>query len=97
MYRDETIKRLAENLDELRKTYQVEQFSLFGSVARNEATDSSDIDLLVEFSRTPGLLKFIALQQHLEQLLGTQVDLVTRKALKLQIKETILSEAIQVS
>lgn len=96
MQRDETIKCLAEHLRELRSQYNVSQLSIFGSIARDQGTETSDVDLLVEFSQTPGLFEFIELKNHLESLLGAPVDLVTRKALKPQLSQTILSEAIRV-
>lgn len=96
MQRDDAIKLLADNLADLRSQYHVVDLSIFGSVARNQATQNSDIDVLVDFVKTPGLLRYIELKNHLEDLLGVQVDLVTRKALKRQLRETILAEAVRV-
>lgn len=96
MQRDEVIKRLANNLVDLRSQYHVAELSVFGSVARNQASPDSDIDVLVDFTKTPGLLRYVELKNHLEGLLGAPVDLVTRKALKRQLRETILSEAVRV-
>lgn len=96
MQRDEALKLLADNLVELRSQYHVADLSIFGSVARNQAAPESDIDVLVDFVKTPGLLKYIDLKNHLESLLGVPVDLVTRKALKRQLREAILSEAVRV-
>lgn len=56
----------------------------------------SDVDLLVEFERTPGLFAFIELQQFLGGRLGVKVDLVTRSALKPTIKERVLGEALRI-
>ncbi len=70
--------------------------ALFGSLARGEATEESDIDLLVEFSKPIGLLRFVALKRLLgEVVLGRPVDLVTPKALKPQLRDWILKEAIR--
>ena len=96
MRREEAIKRLANNLPELRHQYGVAYLSIFGSVARNQATVNSDLDILIDFATTPGLLRYIDLKNHLENLLGIPVDIVTRKALKLQLRDAILSEAIRV-
>jgi predicted nucleotidyltransferase len=96
MQREEALKQLANNLVNLRNQYHVADLAIFGSVARNQANPDSDIDLLVEFTKTPGLLKYVELKNHLEGLLGVPVDLVTRKALKQQLRETILSEAVRV-
>ena len=75
--------------------YGVRSISLFGSVARNEATDESDIDLLVEFAKPIGLFQFVALKRRLEELLGRAVDLATRSSLKPQLRERILKEAVR--
>jgi predicted nucleotidyltransferase len=70
--------RLAALLPELREHYGVRSLALFGSYARGEQTAESDLDLLVTFDRTPGLLAFVNLQHRLEDRLGLRVDLATR-------------------
>ncbi|MCK4785845.1 MAG: nucleotidyltransferase family protein, partial [Desulfobacteraceae bacterium] len=68
-----------------------------GSVARGEASAKSDVDLMVEFDPAHhriGLFAFIRLRHRLEDMLGTYVDLVTPKALKRQLRDQILREAI---
>jgi predicted nucleotidyltransferase len=72
----------------------VKSLRLFGSVARGEATDQSDVDLLVEFSRPTGLFGLVRLRRYLEELLGCRVDLTTPGALRDSMRERILSEAI---
>lgn len=72
----------------------VKSISLFGSAARGEATPESDLDLLIEFSRPVGLFHFMEVKDFLEEALGCPVDLVTPDALKPQLRETILEEAI---
>ena len=52
---------------------------------RNEQTAASDLDMLVTFEKTPGLLKFVSLENHLSDLLGIKVDLVMKDALKPRI------------
>ena len=71
--------------------------SLFGSVAKNEATKNSDVDLLVEFSRPVGYFGLFALQDYLEQVLGCSVDLGTPDSLKPYIRERIEGELIRVA
>ena len=97
MKRDEVLNRFHSKQNELIERYQVASLFLFGSVARDEARDDSDVDLLVEFSQPIGLFRFIELQQTLETLLGCKVDLGTRRSLKLRIKAGVLQEAIRVS
>lgn len=88
--------RLRENRATLEKL-GVKSLALFGSAARGEAGLSSDVDLLVEFSRPVGLLEFIRLKQVLEGILECEVDLVTPDALRESMKAEILEEAIDVT
>lgn len=74
----------------------VSGLALFGSVARNEAGPESDVDLLVEFNRPVGLFAYLGVQENLEGLLGRKVDLVMRGALRPQLRDRILAEAIDV-
>jgi predicted nucleotidyltransferase len=73
----------------------VRSLDLFGSVARDEASADSDVDLLVEFDRPIGLFHFFRVQQRLEEILGAPVDLVMRDAVKPQLRERIFAEAIR--
>lgn len=67
---------------------------LFGSVARGEHDEASDIDLLVDMEAGRTLLDLAALQQELEALLGCRVDVVTVKGLKTRIRHRVMQEAI---
>ena len=98
MKRAEVLRLLAEHRDELARM-GVASLSVFGSVARDDAGPDSDIDLLVEFqpSAKVGLLRFLDIQEYLERLLGRPVDLVARDALKRQLRDQILREAIPVA
>jgi hypothetical protein len=96
MEREHTIKILSEHLEEIRKKFGVESLALFGSVARDEAKSGSDLDVLVTYKNSPGFFGFLDLKEYLEQLLSCPVDLVTEKALKKQLREKILREAISV-
>ena len=96
MGRKEVLEILARHKEELNK-FGVKSLALFGSAAREEDTRKSDVDLLVEFDPVRGkvgLFGFVRLQHRLEELLGTRVDLVTPKALKRQLRDRILKEAI---
>ena len=70
--------RLRALLPELSERYGVRSLAVFGSYARGEERGGSDLDLLVEFDRTPGLLGFSAVAYHIEDALGLPVDLATR-------------------
>lgn len=87
---------IREHLPELRDEYLVARIGVFGSFARGEATESSDVDILVEFSRRVDLFHFISLQDHLAEILGRKVDLTTPGALKPLLKDQILKEVLYV-
>jgi predicted nucleotidyltransferase len=95
MLRDEALAILASQSEALAQ-FGVTSLALFGSVARDEARPESDVDILVEFNRPVGLFAFVGLKEYLEQLLGRPVDLVTRAALKPQLRDRILQEAVGV-
>lgn len=59
----------------------VERVELFGSYSRGEASESSDVDLLVEFSGSKSLLEVVGLERRLSELIGKDVDVVTRGSL----------------
>jgi len=96
MQRDEVLRKLRENLPKLRRRFAVRSLKVFGSVAQDEATETSDVDILVEFAPQArvGLFKFLELKTELEALLGAKVDLVTLDAIKRRMRERILGEAI---
>lgn len=75
----------------LAENYSVDRIGYFGSFSRNEQSDDSDLDIIVEFSRPIGW-KFFTLEKFLEQHFNLPVDLVTRNALKERLKENILNQ-----
>lgn len=83
-------------MPELRRQYGVRHLWLFGSHVRNEQTEVSDLDILVEFTTPPTLFQFVRLKDELSGLLGIPVDLVMKSALKPRIGEHILSESVPV-
>lgn len=87
---------LHQQMPELARRYQVAELGLFGSYVRRENRPDSDLDVLVRFSETPGLLRFIELENHLSDLLGVKVDLVMLSSLKPTIGQRILSEVVKV-
>ena len=78
----------------LEERYQVKELGVFGSYVRKEQTEASDIDVLVEFSETPSLLKFVNLENYLSDNLGLKVDLVHKGGLKPRLGERILAEVV---
>jgi predicted nucleotidyltransferase len=81
----------------LKTDFGVAALYVFGSVARGEATAASDIDLLVEFDGRPTFARFMDLKALLEDALGVRVDLVTRPALREQLRPQIEAEARRVA
>jgi len=97
MKQDDVLQILKQKNAEMTRQFGVKSLSLFGSVARNEATASSDVDLLVEFNRPVGYFGLFALQDYLEKLLGCPVDLGTPDSLKPYIRERVMGEMIRVT
>ena len=83
---------LRQQLPLLEERYGVAWLGLFGSYVRCQAGPESDLDLLVRFHRTPGLIRFIELENHLSDLLGVRVDLVMPEALKPAVGQRVLAE-----
>ena len=96
MKRDEVTYILESQRSLLARDYGVRSLAIFGSVARDQATAQSDIDLLVEFSRPVGFFGLLALQDYLEKLFGCPVDLGTPDGLKPRLKSKVLAEQIHV-
>ena len=93
MRRDEALTILNDHRDEIR-AFGVASIAIFGSVARDDARPDSDIDVLVEFDPPVGLFTVIRLKSYLSDILGLQVDLVLRDAIKKQLRDRILGEAV---
>ena len=85
------IERLNELKPFLQKEYSVKSIGLFGSFSDNSFSDESDIDIPVEFEKPIGW-KFFTLEIYLEKTFGRKIDLVTKSALKDQIKEKIMQQ-----
>ena len=94
--RAEILKILKKEMPALNSTYHVSDCGIFGSYVREEAGESSDIDILVRFEKPIGFFKFIELENYLSEKLGIKVDLVTEDALKPLIKPSIMENVIYV-
>jgi predicted nucleotidyltransferase len=92
--RDAVITALRAIAPEL-KARSVREVWLFGSAARGELHAASDVDLLIDFEAPVTLFEFARLRRYLESVLQRPVDLVTRDALKPQLRERILREAVR--
>ncbi|NPV01012.1 MAG: nucleotidyltransferase family protein [Brevinematales bacterium] len=87
---------LEQNKIRLAEEYHVSSIGIFGSVVRGEQKESSDVDILVEFSKPISLFKFLELEETLTGLLGRKVDLVSKKSLKPNIGKNILREVCNI-
>jgi predicted nucleotidyltransferase len=91
---EDVVAVLAEHREELRES-GVASLLLFGSVARGQATEASDVDLVVEFDHAVGLFAVIRLQARLESWLGHRVDLVPTDSLHPEIRERVMAEGMR--
>jgi len=89
---DEIIQMIAETKEQLGSEFGVTEIGIFGSVVRGGQDSDSDVDILVEFERPIGFVKFARLEKRLSELVGMPVDLVTKKALKPHMGKRILEE-----
>jgi uncharacterized protein len=80
----------------VQEKFKVRELGIFGSYLRQEQTEESDIDVLVEFEPgfRFGLITFCELEDYLSEMLGVKVDLVMKQGLKPRIGKRILSEVI---
>ncbi|MBN2412636.1 nucleotidyltransferase family protein [candidate division KSB1 bacterium] len=81
-----------EKLTKICRENDVAMLGVFGSVARGEATEQSDIDLLVRFSKRKSLLALVRLERIFSETLGRKVDLLTEAAISPYIRDNILND-----
>lgn len=97
MKRAEVLARIEEHAEEIRRRFGVRELALFGSVARDEAREDSDLDVLVTFEGPADFNRFMDLRFFLEDLLEIRVDLVTRSGLRPELRQEVQREAIRVA
>ncbi len=93
---NEILKELKSILPEIQSKYSVLSIEVFGSYTINRQTSRSDVDLLVTFTKTPGLLKYIELENFISDKLNLKVDLVMKDSIKPSLKNYIIPQAIPV-
>ncbi len=95
MLRDEILDKLRADKAAL-DGFGVRSIGVFGSVARGDETPDSDVDIAVDYDKkiTVGLFGFIEMREHLESILGREVDLVMSDALHPELKDGILKETV---
>jgi predicted nucleotidyltransferase len=96
MKRDAAIHQLRAHRQDL-ESFGINFLALFGSVARDEASHDSDLDILVGFEGRITFDRYMDLKFYLEDLLNTPVDLMTHKMLRAEIKDAVEQEAIRVA
>jgi predicted nucleotidyltransferase len=91
---EELLRTRKEDIFRLAGKHGARNIRIFGSVARGEADERSDIDFLVDLDRGRSLLDLGGLLMDLQDLLGRKVDVVTEKGLRERIRERVLREAV---
>ncbi|VVB71401.1 Nucleotidyltransferase domain protein [uncultured archaeon] len=91
---DSLLKSRREEILRIAARHGAHNVRVFGSVARREADEKSDIDLLVEFGPGRSLLDHAGLWIDLQELLGCKVDVVSERGIKPRIRERVLREAL---
>ena len=76
--------------------YRITEIGIFGSYARGDETETSDIDILVDYQTAPTLIMLVDLRDYLSQLFGIKVDVVTKNGLKPRIRERVLAEVVYI-
>ena len=96
MTANDTLKRHRAEVLKLAAQYGATDIRVFGSVARGDADESSDIDLLVRMSPGRSVFDIGGLLMDLQDLLGRRVDVVTERGLRPRIREQVLREAVPI-
>ena len=96
MKKEEIINLLRQVNDEIALKYKAEVKGIFGSFVRGEEGPQSDCDVLVEFKEDANLLHLVGLSLFLEEKIGVPVDIVPVDAIRKEIKENILKEAVYI-
>jgi len=97
MNRQQILAALAERRPEVAARFGVKRLSLFGSAARDEMDEGSDVDVLVEFEGPATFSGYFDLKDYLQALLGRTVDLVTERGLKPRARRNVERDLIRVA
>jgi predicted nucleotidyltransferase len=97
MQREHVLRVLEANISEMKLRFEVQSLRIFGSVARDDATAKSDVDVLVDFGGPPTFDRYMDLKFYLEDLLETRVDLVTESGLRDRVRPHVEKEAVSVA
>lgn len=91
-----TVAAILRSIESEWRSLGVTRVRVFGSVARGEATDLSDVDLLLDLQEGSGLLRLMAAKDLFEDVLGTRIDAITERAIKPQLRRGILTDAVDI-
>ena len=94
--RGSVLRSLQDLKNEIKALYKVKSLWLFGSFARGEEKSTSDVDILVDFDKGADLFNLMALASFLEERFGRRVDIVSKDALRPELKEIILKEMLAI-
>jgi len=94
MNTQDLVIKLKELKPTLTARYKAKEIGLFGSFVRGEQGASSDVDVLVEFEEEADLFDLMGLEQHLEEELGCKIDVVPKRALRAELRESVLREVV---
>jgi predicted nucleotidyltransferase len=93
---DSILTKLSLHKSEIFDKYNLKELGIFGSLVRGENNINSDVDMVVEYNVTPDLLRYIELENRIENILETKVDLVIKNSIRPELKNEILSEVIYI-
>lgn len=96
MNAEEILSKLKDLTPLIKARYKAKNLALFGSFVRGDESANSDIDVLVDFEDEADLLDLIGLSLYLEEILQRRVDIVPKRALRIELKESVLREVIAV-
>jgi len=94
--KEEVLRILQQEKPELVRRYGIKRLALFGSYARDDQREDSDVDILVEVDPSIGL-GFVELAERIEGALGVRAEIVSRRAIKPRYWEVIKEELIDVT
>lgn len=93
---EEIIEAIKKRKKVLEEKYKVKEIGIFGSYVRGEQTEKSDVDILVDFYELPDVFNLLKLERSLRGTLKCRVDVVRKQAIREELRDRILSEAIKI-
>ncbi len=93
---EEIIEAIKKRKKVLEEKYKVKEIGIFGSYVRGEETEKSDVDILVDFYELPDVFNLLKLERSLRRTLKCRVDVVRKQAIRKELRDQILSEAIRI-